>query len=69
MCLRVLGEGVLWKWWRNRAGGGCGRGLSEDSGKMVTTEVCRKALPTLEGTLFRELWISHGALLGNRRPL
>lgn len=35
---------------------------------MGTTQVSRKALPDLEGTLFRELLIAHGPHLGNRRP-
>lgn len=35
---------------------------------MVTTEVSMKALPTLEGALFREHLIVHGAHLGNRHP-
>lgn len=49
-------------------GGGRGCGVSEDSRKTVTTEVSLKALPTLEGTLFRELLIAHGTHLGNRHP-
>lgn len=68
MCVHMsAGEGVLWKRWGPRTG----RWLqtwSEDSGRMVTTEVSIKALPTLEIIIFRELLISHGAHLGNRHP-
>lgn len=69
VCTGVLGEGCGGSGGEPELGGGRGFGVSEDSRRtVVTTDVSVKALPTLPGTLFRELSIAQGAHLGNRHP-